>query len=375
MKEILAAIFGGILVATSLEEAFVTVLLPRPVRHRRLLVRYFFRITWAIWSRIASRFSVKTRREGFLGIYGPLAMVLLFTTWAIALIIGFGFLQWAAQVGNPQDHHTLLADILISGDVFFTLGYETLQRHSTTCRLLTIFEAGTGFGFIALSVSYLPVLYLHFSERDRQLIQLGSRAGSPASAGSVLQRFAKESDMHKLNDWLRNWELWAAELIESHSSYPMLAFYRSQHENHSWLASLAVILDCCALVATGAEKADSLQLESTFVTARRVLVEITRALKVREIENTHRFTMDVISELEDDLKPLGLRWTNWQYTEQMVLAIQVRYEPMLQALSAYLLLPLPKWAPGIHRPDSSSAPSAALRLIHGTFPDAPGSAT
>lgn len=367
MKEIGAAILGLILIAISLEEAFVTVLLPRPVRHRRLLVQHFFRFTWKLWSKVASLFASNTRREGFLGIYGPLAMVLLFTSWAITLIIGFGLLQWAVQTGTPRDRRTLTTDILVSGDVFFTLGYENLQPHSTVYRLLTILEAGTGFGFIALSVSYLPVLYLHFSERDRQLIQLGSRAGSPASAGSLLRRFAKESNVQKLNDWFRDWELWAAELIESHSSYPMLAFYRSQHENHSWLASLAVILDCCALVVTGAEESDSLQAESTFLTARRVLLEVTRALNVREIETSHRFQMSLIPKLQSDIGSLNLHWIDRPHTEKLIVALQTRYEPMLQALSAYLLLPLPQWNSGDAPTGPSGPSSVALRLIEGRF--------
>lgn len=363
MRELAAAAFGATLILISLQEAFVVVLLPRPVRHRRLVVPYFFGVTWAVWSRIGSKFPPNMRREGFLGIYGPLAMVLLFSSWAVSLIIGFGCLQWALQTGDPHHHSALATDLLISGDVFFTLGYENLVPHSILYRLLTILEAGTGFAFIALSVSYLPVLYLHFSERDRQLIQLGSRAGSPPAAETLLLRFAKESNIEKLNDWLRDWETWAAELIESHSSYPMLAFYRSQHENHSWLASLAVILDSCTLLITGGEESASLQAESTFAATRRVLVEISRALGTSAKADVGRFQIDVLVRLEHDLESLNLRWSDKRSSEDTILDLQSCYEPMLKGLSSYLLLPLPKWTCEVAPNDHSGINPVAWRLI------------
>lgn len=368
MRELVAAALGAGLILISLQEAFVVVLLPRPVRHRRLVVPYFFGITWAVWSKIGSVFPPSMRREGFLGIYGPLAMVLLFSSWAVSLIVGFGCLQWALQSGDLHHHSALATEILISGDVFFTLGYEDLGPHSIAYHLLTIFEAGTGFAFIALSVSYLPVLYLHFSERDRQLIQLGSRAGSPPTAGTLLVRFAKESNAAKLNDWLRDWEIWAAELIESHSSYPMLAFYRSQHENHSWLASLAVILDCCTLIIASCQESASLQAESTFATTRRVLVEISRALGVSPKRDMGRFHIEVLTSLEHTLEPLNLRWSDKTSVADIILALQASYEPMLKGLSLYLLLPLPQWSSQTKPPNNLAMNPVAWRLIQSGSP-------
>lgn len=364
MKELWAAVLGTFLILISLQEAFVVVLLPRPIRHRRLVVPYFFALTWSIWSKVGSLFPPSTRREGILGIYGPSAMILLFASWAGSLIAGFGFLQGALQTGDLHLRSGLVRNILVSGDVFFTLGYENFAPHSTASHLLTIIEAGTGFAFIALSVSYLPILYLHFSERDRQLIQLGSRAGSPPTAGTLLQRFAKESNLERLNDWLRDWEVWAAELIESHSSYPMLAFYRSQHENHSWLASLAVVLDCCTLLITGGEEFECLQAESTFATARRVLIEISRALDVPvNTEPARRFEIELLPTLERNLEPLRLRWSDKTPAGETILALQACYEPMLQGLSSYLLLPLPKWSSESESNDSSGAASIAMKFI------------
>ena len=93
-------------------------------------------------------------------------------------------------------------------------------------------------------IGYLPVLYQLFSRREAHVIQLDARAGSPPTATTMLIRHA-EGGLSKLDDLLREWEIWGSELLESHLSYPMLVYYRSQHDNQSWLAALTAVMDCC----------------------------------------------------------------------------------------------------------------------------------
>lgn len=346
MIEIVVAFLGFALIAGALQDAFEVVLLPRRVERRVRFMHYFFRFTWAVWSRLGRLLPAGIRREGFLGIYGPLSMVLLFGCWAISIVIGFGFLQWALQAKAVMTMGpTLASQLYLSGDTFFTLGYESLAFRTDLSHILIIIEAGTGFGFIALMVSYLPVLYHDFSQRDAQIIQLDARAGSPPTAGTLLQRHAVLGDLGTLNRWLRDWEVWASELIESHSSYPMLAFYRSQHQNQSWLASLAVMLDCCTLIISGVEDILLLQAGSTFAAARRVLIEISRSLDVTPqlMTDTKRLSAAALAETEQMLLAAGWRWTGGAEADEMIAALRASYEPMLEGLSSYLVLPLPTW--------------------------------
>lgn len=245
------------MIVASLQDAFEVVLLPRRVERKHRFVHYFYRISWAIWSRIGARLPIGGARESLLSVYGPMSMVLLFAFWAVALIFGFGYMQYALQVGALKA--TLAHQLYMSGDAFFTLGTEVQSAQSAVANVLIFLEAGIGFGFIGLMVGYLPVLDYHFTQRDLQLIQLDARAGSPPTAGTVLSRYGTEGRLEELDNWLRDWELWAAELIESHSSYPMLGDYRSQHAKQSWLASLAIVLDCCIVVISGVENMSPLQ--------------------------------------------------------------------------------------------------------------------
>lgn len=369
MIEIVVAFLGFALIAGALQDAFEVVLLPRRVERRVRFMHYFFRATWAVWSRLGRQLPAGIRREGFLGIYGPLSMVLLFACWAVSIVIGFGFLQWALQAKPVMTiGSTLASQLYLSGDTFFTLGYESLAFRTDLSHILIIIEAGTGFGFIALMVSYLPVLYHDFSQRDAQIIQLDARAGSPPTAGTLLQRHAVLGDLNTLNEWLRDWEVWASELIESHSSYPMLAFYRSQHQNQSWLASLAVMLDCCTLVIAGVEDILLLQAGSTFAAARRVLVEISRSLDVAPLLKIdgERVSAAERAEIEQILIAAGWHWTGGAEVEEMIANLRASYEPMLEGLSSYLGLALPAWIGSSEVADSGDGrKSLVWRLTEG----------
>lgn len=363
----LAALVGLILVLTSLQDAFEVVLLPRRVEHKLRFVHYFYRWTWSLWSRFGALLPVEAGRESFLSIYGPLSMVLLFACWAIGLITGFGFLQYALQVGaRPGVPATLVHELYMSGDAFFTLGSEVSQARTLGFSLLIFVEAGIGFGFIGLMVGYLPVLYHHFSLRDLQLIQLDARAGSPPTAGTVLSRYGTEGNLDALSEWLREWERWSAELIESHSSYPMLGFYRSQHEKQSWLASLAIILDCCTIVVAGVENLSPLQAGGTFAAARRMLVEIGLSLDVKPgLAMDGRLPAEKFEQLGVLLTASGFKWKGGSEVEETMRLLRGTYEPMLEGLSAYLLLPLPEWLRDGEVVSDDVRGSLAKRLIEG----------
>ena len=104
---------------------------------------------------------------------------------------------------------------------------------------MSVLEAGIGFGFMAVVIGYLPVLYQAFSRRERDIALLDARAGSPPTAGEMIRRFATTAPCQQIEPLLGEWERWAAELLESQLSFPVLAFYRSQHDNQNWLAGLS----------------------------------------------------------------------------------------------------------------------------------------
>lgn len=323
-------------------DAFEVMLLPRRVRRQLRPVRYVFKLSWAFW-RLAARRMPKTGIGlAFLSAYGPFSMVLLLSLWAVGLVISFGILHWA--VGGNPDPRSLLTDLYLSGATFFTLGYGDVLPRTPINKALAVVESGVGLAFIAATIGYLPVLYQLFSRREARIIQLDTRAGSPPTAATLLTRHGDFEALTELDAFLRDSEQWCAELIESHLSYPMLSYYRSLHDNQSWLAALTVTLDVCAVVLTGVRGVATFQSRSTFGMARLAALELCRVFHLRlPKEPKDRTGEGGFNRLSEALTDSGLPFSDVEDAENRLNSFRLTYEPYLAALSRHFLLALPPW--------------------------------
>src|SRR5262249_34150970 len=246
----LVAIAGIVMILAIVWDAFEALVLPRTANRPFRPARVFYRGTWPTWIGLA-HLVPRRRRENFLAIFGPLSFLLLMACWATGLVVGFAMVQWGlgSHLNVPRGTGGFWTDLYMSGTTLFTLGIGDVTPSGAFARAPTVVEAGVGFGFLALVIGYLPVLYQGFSRREVNISLLDARAGSPPSAGELLLRHA--GDMAGLESLLRDWERWAAELMESHLSYPVLLYFRSQHEHPSWLGSPPPLLDASAPVLGG----------------------------------------------------------------------------------------------------------------------------
>jgi len=226
---------GVAIIVAVLWDAFEAVVLPRRVTRKFRLARLFYVSTWGAWSSIACHLRPGKFREIFLSVFGPLSILMLLTTWAAGLVFGFAFVDMGTggAVMATGERIGFLLDLYLSGTTFFTLGLGDVIPRSTAGRMVAVVESGVGFGFLALVIGYLPILYQTFSRREITISLLDARAGSPPSASEILRRFGREEYHPALKEMMKEWERWAAELLETHLSYPMLVYYRSQHDNQS----------------------------------------------------------------------------------------------------------------------------------------------
>ncbi|HEX8096735.1 MAG TPA: potassium channel family protein, partial [Pyrinomonadaceae bacterium] len=274
----LVAVVGLIIICVIWWDAFETIILPRRVTRRLRLTVLLYRVMWSSWSAVAKRLRRGKRREAYLSLFGPLSLIVLLTTWAAGQILGFALLNWALgiKINVPEVETNFGSYLYMSGVTFFTLGFGDVIPVRALGRLLTVLEAGTGFGFLAIVIGYLPVIYQAFSRREVNISLLDARAGTPGTAVEMLRRHGRSGSMAELNHLLAEWERWSSDLMESHLSYPVLAYYRSQHDNQSWLAALTTILDTCALVIVGVDGAPGWQAQLTFAMARHAVVDIAQ---------------------------------------------------------------------------------------------------
>ena len=351
-RAVLAWAAGLLILVVILWDVFETIILPRRVTRRFRLVRLFYRYTWIPWSGAARVIRRGSRRESFLSYFGPLSLLALFVVWAVGLIFAFALLHLGAGSAispGVNEHRGFLADFYLSGTTFFTLGLGDVTPQTELARVITVIEAGIGFGFLAVVISYLPVLYGAFSRREVNISLLDARAGSPPTAAELLRRHTQPQSVAALEQYFHDWETWAAELMESHLSYPVLCYFRSQHNNQSWLAALTTILDASALLIAYGQGALRWQAKLTFAISRHAVVDLAQVLNCPpkrtdgarlppgELQKLHEVLIaaklsDCCSEDRDE-------------SERRLGDLRRMYEPYIAALSERLLMPVGAWVP------------------------------
>jgi len=194
------------------------------------------------------------------------------------------------------------------------------------------------------------VLYGAFSHREVQIALLDARASSPPSAGEMLRRTAACTDMGDLLGMLREYERWSAELLESHLSYPVLMYYRSQHDRQSWLSALTTILDTSAYVISSLpEPKLGYQARMTFAMARHASIDLALAFdSPPRVPDPDRMTVEDHVKLCGILRVAGVNLhptADDGKTETRLRELRDLYEPYVYALSQALCLTLPNWLP------------------------------
>ncbi len=403
---ILAVCIAVIMIVGVLWDVVETVVLPRRTARRFRLTRWYLRGTWLIWSTLARRVRSSTRREELLAIYGPVALLILLILWAGLLIVGYAFFFWGVDtpLAVPNGATGFGADLYFSGTTL--LGRGDVTALDIPGRILTVLEVGTGFGLLAMVIGYLPVLYQAFSRRETHISLLDAHAGSPPTAGALLQRHPPHRRTERVTSLLAEWENWSAELLESHLSYPLLAYYRSQHEEQSWIAALTLILDACSVILAypfQPELDEELveQAAFTFAIARHAAADLAQVFSVgrgaarrraragRRGGSGERLTAEDQARLRALLAALDV--TGDAAADAMfarhLQKLRGLYEPHLEGLGGYLLMALPALLPVFAAlddwqttADNLTAPAISALILHqwratGAASDARGVAT
>ncbi len=349
MSNPLAVVAGIALVVAVLWETFETLVLPRRVTRQFRFTRLFYRTTWVPYATLVSRRRQKRKRETLLSYYGPLSLLFLLALWAVAMVIGFALIDYGdgARFAGTLFSNRFGNALYLSGTTFFTLGLGDITPASTIARFVTVVEAGIGFGFLALVIGYLPVLYQAFSRREVTISLLDARAGSPPTAFELLRRHAStgEGGLDAVTEVLHDWERWSAELMESHLSYPVLAYFRSQHDNQSWIGSLTVILDVCSLAMVGLEGMCQYQARMTFAIARHALVDLSQVFAAAPdgYGSLSRLSPEDLAEIRHRLRGSGLNMSEAEGADAELSRLRSLYEPYAISLARYLRLDLPPW--------------------------------
>jgi hypothetical protein len=341
---VLVGLAGGALIGLMLAEFFVAFMLPRRVKRDPRIARGIYGVLWRPWQWVAGRLS-PAAGDTMLGFFGPLALLLQLAVWALGLMIGFACLQWAfGSHLNPGAAGTFGDDLYFSSGDFLSAG--VAAPVSTATRAISLLEAATGIGVLFIVIGYLPSVYQAFSRREVAVSQLVPRAGSSPSAAGLLDRVVERGGHEDLVRYLREWEVWAAELMETHLSYPILAYYRSQHVSLNWLAALTTIVDTSAVVIAAKPEGEAEAAELTYAIGQHAFADLAHQFHARpHMKERGRLSDADFAILRSILERGVAELVDEETMRSRLDRLRHRYEPYALALAQALALSLPDWVP------------------------------
>lgn len=352
MLRLLVGLISLVGLAFVLAEFFIVFLLPRRVNRDPAIARAILRTLWIPWRAGASLLG-RDAADTMLGIFGPLGLVAILALLSSGAILCFAGLHWAISTRLGAPHAAAFGDDLYFSAGAFVSATNPATPAGSVGKALQIFEAAAGLGFLATAIGYLPALYQAFSRREAAVARLDPRAGSPPSAGRLLERSGERGGWADLDEYLLEWETWTAELLETHLSYPILGYFRSQHVNQNWLAALTTIVDASAYALAYGPDGWTEAAELTFRIGGHALGDLAHTLSTRRVErdpeprSRDRLPSEDLAELRGRLEGSGLHSdaSSEEASEKRLAELRSRYEPFAIALARHLALELPDWLP------------------------------
>lgn len=346
---VVVGILCCVLLVVLLVEYFVVFLLPRRVKRDPAIARGLLRSMWIPWRAIARKLP-PVAADTMLGVYGPFGLLIVLGTLSLGVVLCFAGLHWAASSHLGTDQPANFGTDLYYSAATFVSASTPFTPSDTLGRILQIANATGGFGVLFIAIGYLPALFQAFSGRETAVSRLDARAGSPPNAATLLERSGTYGGWHELNEYLREWEPWAAELMETHLSYPILGYFRSQHVNQNWLAALTTVVDAAAYAVVFGPDETIGAAELTFRVGRHSLADLAFAFtKRRGAQPTGpsegRLTPDQLAQLHASLEGSGLHSEPDENSTQRLAELRESYEPFAVGIANQLALTLPGWLP------------------------------
>jgi hypothetical protein len=340
MPDPVFAAIGLFLLVLTFWDLFQTVVVPRPTPGYFRIGRYLVRTLWRI---------VRSFRDGeagrphdrLLGLFAPAATILLLVVWLFTLILGYGLILYALRNELDPVPANIGTAVYYAATSLLTIGYGDIVAVDTPARIVSVVAAVGGLGVVALVVTFLFSLYASYQRREVQVVAIQAAAGAPPSAVALLETHSRLDLVHRLPDFFQDWERWAVEVLDSHVSFPLLGYFRSSHDNLSWISALGTALDAASLVLTTIEGVPRGEAK---------LFKRVGAHLVEDIYNLG-FRVETSSPLEradfdaacNRLREVGYQLANPDEAWPWFQAARETYAPRLEAMAAYWATPASQW--------------------------------
>ncbi len=337
----LELILGLLVIGAVLNDVFQSVVVPRPVPGRLRIGRLLIVGSWRLWRYLADR-PRRTDREHFLGIFAPLAVTSLLIVWILVLIIGFALAIHALREQVSPTPKGFDEALYFAAESLLTIGFGDFVATQTASRLLATAAGAAGLGTVALVVTFLFSLYGSFQRRESLVATLDAPAGAPPSGVTFLATHASLGMIEDLPGTFAKWEAWAAEVLETHIAYPILAYFRSTHDNESWIGAIGAMLDAATLMLTTVEGLPRGRAAMLHAIGNHLVEDLTQYFRLEPgmgagVERSE------FEEARDRLRAAGYQvgpadpaWRDFE-------AQRAQYAGSLNALARYWAVPPSQW--------------------------------
>ncbi len=236
---------GGYLAGWTVMSAIRSFVLPRG--DNVPLTRFVFRRMSQVYRLLAKRTKTYAEQDRIMALFAPVTLLILPVVWLFLILTGYTAMFFALGEG------TLYESFKISGSSLYTLGFFTVESLPSNgmaffATIMEFTEATIGLGLIAIVISYLPTMYAAFSARETLVTLLEIRANSPPSAVDLILRAHRIRGFDSLKELWSTWEVWFAQIEESHTSLFALNLFRSPQPERSWITAAGAVLDGAALM-------------------------------------------------------------------------------------------------------------------------------
>jgi hypothetical protein len=331
---------GIVILVWTLLDVFRTLVMPRAARGHLRLSRVLFTPLWRPWRWVGLRKKTTQSRERVLATAAPFFFFVLLVGWASLALLGFALILWSPAfvhgMGGTSSFGTAL---YASGDSLFTLGFGGGITGWT--RVIVVMAGATGLGLFAVVIAYLPVLYQAFNRREVGVLLLDARAGSPPSGPELLHRMGSAGVSSSLPELFAEWERWVADVLETHMSYPLLAVFRSPHDETSWITALGSVLDAATLILTAVENEPDERARLMYGTGVHAVEDLFYYFRLDEREAV--IGRDEFEEVLRDMKADGFDVRPADEAFERFTKKRAIYAPRLDAIAVMLAAPPGLW--------------------------------
>jgi Ion channel len=345
LLNVLSVALGVAVIALTLSDVFQSVVMPRATGQRFRISFFVWRASWYLWPKLAWRlYSVDgDKREDFLAIFAPLILVSMIAIWACLLMLGFGFLLWGMRGGITPAHASFGTILYFAGTSLLTIGFGDVVGRDILPRLVSVLAALAGLSFLSILTAFLFAIFGSFQTRETFVVTVGARAGTPPSGVNLLAIAGYSQTHEDLPTLMVDAQRWAAGVMESHLAYPMLAFFRSSHDDQSWIGTLGTLLDAATLTMTTIDGVHSGQARIFYSVGRHAARDLSHYFRVGVAEDTVGIERAEFEHACDRLVAAGYSLRDRDEAWTRFSGLRSGYAGRLNVLAAFFAIPPLQW--------------------------------